>query len=225
MGEIGGRNCKKRVLAALFAALILAFCIFALVACNADESSSQEEDKVTYKLHLLGYSYDEETSTVTAVLSFAGGEDSEIDFAPIEASRASYQKNLWYNGVYIQAPLDPNSIFCAVRDGMPQEAWSHDEATFENLKVALRYDTIYKSIKTNGVVARSGRYYLHTFMLEEGVDSATFIISQTTQNSATWYSALIACGILLVALGTAAYLAVEYLKRQRAKNRRLKILQ
>ena len=85
----------------------------------------------------------------------------------------------------------------------------HDGVEYNHLKVVLRYDTIYKSISSDGDVAKSGRYYLHYFDFDKAQSEQTFSLHLKTQITANWYTLLIACVLVLAVVLLAVTLAIK----------------
>lgn len=206
------RNGIIKVLSAVLTLLICLFVTFSFVGCDEEASVV----KTAYRLYLLGCAYDEPTLTVTAYVSLSGKPEQLLDGLRAEGERRFSKDGLFYNKTDTYVSLDAAEIFEAVlaRDPLTRETTVIDESgvekvttvKYQRLQVALRYDTIYKSIVTSGVRHPNGAGYTDIFQLgEDGVRE--FTISQRTQNSANWYSLLIAAGIVLFAALTAGYLA------------------
>ena len=204
------RKCNIRVLSALFVAMICLFAIFAFVGCDKKETVAP----ATYGIYLKGYAYDEQTLTVTAHVALSGTSEQRLSGLTAAGERRAFNENLFYRRTNIRVELDAPSIYSAVREGMTQEVWVKDQTHYENLKVVMRYDTIYKSIVTNGTRHSVSGGYVD--LLELGEDGPQeFLISQRSQNSANWYSLLVAAGIAALAAGLAIYLAVAHKKEKR----------
>ena len=85
--------------------------------------------------------------------------------------------------------------------------------------MVLRYDTIYKSIKSNGEITRSGRIYTHAFALDENLQNDVFTLEMRSANSANWYAVLVACAFGVVLISIIATLAVKGAKWQKTKTK------
>lgn len=204
------QNCKIRVLSALFVLMICLFAIFAFVGCDKNETVSP----VSYGIYLKGFAYDEQTLTVTAHVSVSGSAEQRLSGVKATGERRAFDENLFYKRTNISVELDAESIYSAVRERMTQEVWVKDGTRYESLKVVMRYDTIYKSIVTNGARHPASGGYVDLLPLDE-VGRQEFEISQRSQNSANWYSLLVAAGIMALAAGMAIYLAWANKKEKR----------
>lgn len=114
---------------------------------------------------------------------------------------------------------NPQSIFSAVRASIPQEDLVHNDVRYNRLKVVLRYDTIYKSIKSDGEVTRKGRTYTHIFALDENLDDEIFTLEMRSPNSANWYATLVGCALIVVLIAIVATLSVKGAKWQKTKTK------
>ena len=117
------KNCRIRGLAAAFMLVILLFCAFTLCACNRQGAPAKEE-KIAYKLGVIGYGYDEETLTVTAYVALSGGQQLEIP--PQSAVRVREAKSLFYNSTRIEVSLNSREICAAVRAQTPEKIRTKD---------------------------------------------------------------------------------------------------
>ena len=87
------------------------------------------------------------------------------------------------------------------------EVRNHDEIYYENLKFKFEYATLYKSTQSDGVVTMRGSYYIHTYELNDG--EMVIHLSRVYQNSAAWYSILIACAIVVLVIAIAIALIIK----------------
>lgn len=205
------RNCKTKVLSVVFAAIITLLLLFSLVGCDKKQTIS----RVSYDLHILGAQYDDESSTATAFISLSGSDAQRLDGLKAYGERIFSRENLFFNHIDISVSLDGATIYAAVRDRgvMSRETPETDDEgaevvkrEYQNLKVVAIYDTIYKSIVTNGERRSNGSGYRDLLPIDES-GATEFEISQRSQNSANWYALLIAAGIVLFMAAMAAYLA------------------
>lgn len=212
MNKKSGRNCKNRLLSCVFALLICLVLPFSLAGCDKNESVS----KTAYNLYLVGCGYDEETLTVTAYVALSGTEEQRLEGVRAEGER-KVERDMFYNRTNISLEINSPAIYAAVaaRDVMTAQGEEGEEPQiYEDLKVALRYDTIYKSVVTNGVRHPSRGGFVHLLQLTSD-EQTEFTLSQRTQNSANWYALLIAAGIVFFAAITAVYLANANRKEKR----------
>ena len=207
------RRSIKRGLSAAFVVLMCLFMLFSLAACDEKEEISS----AGYGLYLAGCTYNDETLTVTAHVSLSGTAEQRLDGLVAEGVRVFKGEGLFYNRTIISVSLDVPAIYDAVNKRGVLERTVQGEDGGENIKkyqrlqVVMRYATIYKSIVTNGTRHPSGSGYVDILPLE-GEREQEFEISQRTQNSANWYTLLVAAGIALFAAFMGAYLA--YLHRK-----------
>ncbi len=208
------RNCRKRGLCAVFAALICLFMLFSLAACNENKSVSA----VRYGLYLAGADYDDETLVVTAYVSVSGTEEQRLEGVVLKGQRTFESEGLFYNRIEISVSLDVPAIYDAVKERValvrpaPDDGDGSDKSVqYQSLQVAMRYATIYKSVVTNGARRPSGSGYVDILPLE-GEGAQEFKISQRAQNSANQYTLLVAAGIALFAAIMGVYIA--YLHRK-----------
>ncbi len=115
--------------------------------------------------------------------------------------------------------LNPNAIFCAVKESVPQEELTDGEVVYNRLKVVLRYDTIYKSIKSDGEITRTQRTYTHKFALDESLENDVFTLEMRTPNSANWYAVLVACALVVALVAIIVTCAVKGAKCQKTKTK------
>lgn len=115
--------------------------------------------------------------------------------------------------------LNPSSIFSAVKASVPQEDLVSDGVEYNRLKVVLRYDTIYKSIKSDGEITRAGRTYTHVFALDESLENDVITLKMRSPNSANWYATLVCCALAIVLIALVATLSVKGAKWQKTKTK------
>ncbi len=196
------RNGAIRVLSAVFVLLICLFATFSFVGCDEKQSVSA----IAYNLYLAGCNYDEDALEVTAYVTVSGNEEQRLDGARAFGSRRFAQDGLFYNKTDIAVNIDCAEVYRAVREKGVMSTGGEDATQYQRLQVVLRYDTIYKSIVTNGERHPAAGGYVDILPLDEE-GNREFRISQRSQNSANWYSLLVAAGIALFAALTIAYLA------------------
>lgn len=195
----------KRTSNVLFAVIIIAICVFMLCSCNKVE----RETVKSYGIKYLGYKLNEEEDALYCYVYVTSSDDGLLN-----CERATWEsdvapENVWYNVQTINITVDPASIFSAVQDKLIQENPAANELEYNCLKVMLRYDTIYKSIKSDAEVTRSGSHYMHDFGLNIDDESYTATLTYRYANSASWYSVLIAAAVVAFAVGVTVYSAVK----------------
>lgn len=184
---------------------IAALCLTLFSACNAQQP--EDESEVVRDLYLKSIVFsDDETAIV--YLSFAQNED-KIDGAQVLWTSEDASSGIWYKTSKTHIVADSARIFSAVKDAIPQESLINDGVQYNRLKVVIRYDTIYKSIKSDGEVESVNRVYSHFFTLDESSENQVFTLTLKSANSANWYSALIAAAIVVAAAMCALFLIVK----------------
>lgn len=237
-------SIKKITLTILVVALTL-ISAFSLFACNEQDDEDVVRDLYIYDIEFEG---DETQSPSSeAVISDDssenngesseenGGEQQGEKVAIIYVTFSKTDRKLeccgavwhsekrkdgaFYNVSETTVTLAPDSIFSAVKESVPQEDLVHNDVEYNRLKVVLRYDTIYKSIKSNGEITREGRKYVHKYALEQGLESDVFTLEMRTQNAASWYGTLLGCALaaMLVAIGVT--FALKGVKWQKTKTK------
>lgn len=125
----------------------------------------------------------------------------------------------FYNVSETTVTLAPDSIFSAVKESVPQEDLVHNDVEYNRLKVVLRYDTIYKSIKSNGEITREGQKYVHKYALEKSLESDVFTLEMRTQNAASWYGTLLGCALAVALVAIGVTFALKGVKWQKTKTK------
>lgn len=199
--------------------VLCAFFLFALTACNGD---AQTSDAPTERaLYLNAISYDEENLTVVVTVTFAGAEDKKLDCPQSVWTSERGSDGVWYNKSLTSVQISPLSIFSAADARVPQEERINDDVEYNSLKVYLRYDTMYKSIKSDAEqVVRNGRYYLHFYEMNAQDDIKTLTLEMRTQNSAAWYSILAVCAVVFLAVCITVFALIKSRAAKRADEER-----
>lgn len=237
-------SIKKITLTILVVALTL-ISAFSLFACNEQDDEDVVRDLYIYDIEFEG----DETQSPSgeAVISDdssenngesgeeSGGEQPSERVAIVYVTFSKTDRKLegcgavwhsekrkdgaFYNVSETTVTLAPDSIFSAVKESVPQEDLVHNDVEYNRLKVVLRYDTIYKSIKSNGEITREGRKYVHKYALDQSLESDVFTLEMRTQNAASWYGTLLGCALaaMLVAIGVT--FALKGVKWQKTKTK------
>lgn len=224
---------KKITLFLLVFTLVFASAFF-LVACNEQQ---EDEGDITRDLYVYAIAFEdageteEESSAKVQADADSSADKTAIVYLTfsktdrkIEGANALWHSEKRKDGEFyfvttIKISLSPESIFSAVKESIPQEDLVKDEVEYNRLKVVLRYDTIYKSIKSNGEITRSGRIYTHAFALDENLQNDVFTLEMRSANSANWYAVLAACVFGVVLISIIATLAVKGAKWQKTKTK------
>lgn len=198
--KLNRRNHTEFVLVAL---TLIALCVM-LCACSKTEESDVVERKIYLTGGIVFTSVEDDTAYVH--VSFSG--DGECVGTATWSSEIQ-NVDLWYKQSTSTVTFDPSRIFSAVKEAVPQEDLKNEDHIYNRLKVVLLYDTIYKSIKSDGQITKNGRTYTHAFELDETLDERTITLTMRSARSENWYTALIAGGIVLFVIATGIYLAYK----------------
>ncbi len=207
------KNLYRNIASIILFILCIAMCATSFVACNNIEGS----DESVRELYYRGIEYDKDTLTATAIVSFSGSEEQKLDGITVKWNSNDYIIDTWYKGSQSTIEINPNAIFSAVEKKVSQDDLIHDGIQYNSLKVSLRYDTIYKSIKSNALVKRSGKYYCHYFELDNGKQEDVMSLSTVNQRSENWYGLLIGLAVGVALISLIIYLAIKGGKWQKKK--------
>lgn len=230
------KSIKKITLIILALALTL-ISAFSLFACNKEDNEDVVRDLYIYDIE---FEEDEtpQSPSGEAVISDDSSEsngDSSEKVAIIYVTFSKTDRKLegcgavwhsekrkdgaFYNVSETTVTLAPESIFSALKECVPQEDLVHNDVEYNRLKVVLRYDTIYKSIKSNGEITRAGRKYVHKYALDQSLESDVFTLEMRTQNAASWYGTLLGCALLVALAAIGVTLALKGVKWQKTKTK------
>lgn len=197
---------KLKILSIVVAVCMLTIMLFAFTACDKKEDDTLPATS-NRGLYLDAIDFDAEYKIAYATLTFSGDAQDLVEGVTSSWNSQKRKINAWYNESVNKVFVNPSSIYSAVEEKIPQENLVYNEELYEQLKVRLRYDTIYKSIKSDGERLRNVTEYSHYFYLDENADSQVFTLTMKSQNSANWYSMLIGCAILFIILCVVIFLA------------------
>ena len=167
--------------------------------------SCDEPDESVYA-YVSGFQYDKDASEVTAVIMLTNGTDSNIKTI-VNYDSFSVSNGVFYNKSYTTYTFDGDYFYGKSDEIFTSEVRNHDEIYYENLKFKFEYATLYKSTQSDGVVTMRGSYYIHTYELNDG--EMVIHLSRVYQNSAAWYSILIACAIVVFVIALAIALIIK----------------
>ena len=211
------KNRFSRVFGLLVAiATVIAICLTLFTACNKAEP--EDDGEIQRDLYLASIAFLPDSEEAVAYLTFTQNDD-KIEGASVAWKSEDASSGVWYNtsNTYIIAPSA--RIFSAVQNFIPQEKLINDGVQYNRLKVIIRYDTIYKSIKSDGETSVANRVYSHFFTLDESSENQTFTLTLKTANSANWYGILIAFAIVVAAAACVAFLLAKGKLWQKKKTR------
>ena len=224
---------KKITLFLLVFTLVFASAFF-LVACNEQQ---EDEGDITRDFYVYAIAFEdagateEESSAKVQADADSSADKTAIVYLTfsktdrkIEGANALWHSEKRKDGEFyfvttIKISLSPESIFSAVKESIPQEDLVKDEVEYNRLKVVLRYDTIYKSIKSDGEITRAGRTYTHVFALDESLENDVITLKMRSPNSANWYATLVCCALAIVLIALVATLSVKGAKWQKTKTK------
>ena len=224
---------KKITLFLLVFTLVFASAFF-LVACNEQQ---EDEGDITRDLYVYAIAFEdageteEESSAKVQADADSSADKTAIVYLTfsktdrkIEGAKALWHSEKRKDGEFYfvttsTISFNPESIFCAVKESIPQEDLVKDEVEYNRLKVVLRYDTIYKSIRSDGEITRNGRTYTHLFAIDESKKSEILTLEMRSANSANWYAVLAAAALGVVLIAIVATLAVKGAKWQKTKTK------
>ena len=239
------KSIKKITLTILVVALAL-ISAFSLFACNEQDGEDEVRDLYIYGIEFEGDETPQSPSGEAVISDDSsgntgesneknGGEQPSNKVAIIYVTFSKTDRKLdgcsavWHSekrkdGAFFNVSettvtLTPDSIFSAVKESVPQEDLVYNDVEYNRLKVVLRYDTIYKSIKSNGEITREGQKYVHKYALEKSLESDVFTLEMRTQNAASWYGTLLGCALAVALVAIGVTFALKGVKWQKTKTK------
>ena len=223
---------KKITLILLVVALAVASAL-SLCACNeqADDDGDVVRNLYIYTIKFSGdeensdapsgetSAFDEQTDRVATVYVGFSKTDRQVEGASAVWHSDRRKDGEFYFVTETTISLNPSAIFSAVKASVPQEDLVSDGVEYNRLKVVLRYDTIYKSIKSNGEITREGQKYVHKYALEKRLESDVFTLEMRTQNAASWYGTLLGCALAVALVAIGVTFALKGVKWQKTKTK------
>lgn len=198
------RIFKKKV-AVTALALTLIFAVFALCACDKEEAPPAE-----YNLYYKGIAFDRDNSVAYAVICLTGTEEEKLDTEL--ARRAQVTDGFWYINSLTTYSFNPSTLYSELLAAVTQDDMVYDGIAYSDLKIMFAYDTIYKSVSSDGKIGKVKNVYRHSYFPDESADSFTAGFNRSVQNSANWYTVLISAGL---AAGAVAVIITAGLKRSK----------
>ena len=223
---------KKITLILLVVALAVASAL-SLCACNeqADDDGDVVRNLYIYTIKFSGdeensdapsdgtSAFDEQTDRVATVYVGFSKTDRQVEGASAVWHSDRRKDGEFYFVTETTISLNPSAIFSAVKASVPQEDLVSDGVEYNRLKVVLRYDTIYKSIKSNGEITREGQKYVHKYAREKSLESDVFTLEMRTQNAASWYGTLLGCALAVALVAIGVTFALKGVKWQKTKTK------
>lgn len=189
------KKCYKTILIFLVVIMLLSSSVI-LFACN-----SEDDEDVARAIYYYGIEYPEDSDIAIVYVTFSQ-TDTLIEGVEGIWHSDGYNDGSFYKVSVSTITYDESAIFSAMKKLVPQEDLVHDGVEYKGLKVVMRYATIYKSIKSDATITKSGRNYVHTFDIREDGGEGGFTLTMRSARSAVWYGMLvgIACGVALIIL-------------------------
>ncbi len=204
---------KKSLSKAVPIALIASVCFFVLLfsACNGSGNATPDG---TYALYYKIAGYDENARSIDVDVYITKSDDTKLlENAPY-FRRSRTEKGFWFNTNYLDVTVDSSMLYSALDAALTPDERQINGETYSDLKVFLRYDTIYKSYVSNGERTREGRTYIHKLALADNGESASFALSREYPNSANWYAVLLGGALPLGVIATAVMVLTLKKKRK-----------
>ncbi|MDE7373493.1 MAG: hypothetical protein K2N18_05460 [Clostridia bacterium] len=199
---------KRKIVYGIIAVVICLFCTVILSACNGKGKENESVSEFERSLYLHEIVYNEEELTMCAVVTFKGDE-SKILSSKLNWKSTTYPLNVLFKEEDVAMTVDASAVYDEIEGRLTDADYIRDGVEYNHLKVELRYDTIYKSISSDGEVTKSGRYYLHFFEFDEDKNEQAFSLHLKTQITANWYTLLIVCVLALAVVLLAVTLAIK----------------
>ena len=170
--------------------IILNFCLI-FTACDKEKVEVQQNPN----LYINSFVYDDNTKTMTAILTLSGEEKDMISDVVVVPEEFQSKIDFWYNKYELQYKLPSNAIYSSLEKKLTDKDRIVDGVQYTNLKVVFRYDTIYESIKSNGELKHTDDVYIHILPLKKDKMVEVFHLEKPYPNSANWYTILIATAL------------------------------
>lgn len=190
----------KRICLTIIVVMLLSIILVIAVSCNVPSVSDE------YYAYVRGFVYNKDASEVTAVIMLTDNSSIDIE-TPVKRDSFSDSNGVFYNIQYTTYSFDGSYFYAKTDEIFTSEVRNHDEIYYENLKFKFEYATLYKSTKSDGVVAYIGDRYIHSYDLTNG--DMNIHLSRKNPNSPAWYSILIAGSIVVLVLAVAIALIIK----------------
>ncbi len=177
----------------------LILCIGVFCSCNANPEIENE----AYDLSIKSISYADDLIIVTVKI----GDERVVGTAQRE--NVVEKKNSFFNVTKNTYKIDGVAIYGGIVNALSQDELNHDGKTYSHLKIVFDYATIYKSTKSDGELSKDGKYFVHSFVLDDGVNG--ILLERETPATAVWYETLICVAVaLLIIVATIVALKGKY---------------
>lgn len=164
----------------------LILCIGVFCSCNA--KNDNESDVFNLSIKLVEYADD------LIIVSVEIGDERVVG----TAERKSFveKENSFFNVTKSVYEIDGVAIYGGIVDELTQDELNFGGKTYSHLKIVFDYDTIYKSTKSDGEISRDGKYYVHSFVLDDSLNNV--LLERETPNTAVWYETLMGSAVALI---------------------------
>ena len=191
-------NHSSKILTALFLVVIL----FVLVGCNQIDDTGST---TWYDCGVYVQSVVVEDGVCTVQLARTE-TDLMVGRSVIAVCMA---EDVFFDRYDYTVTFDGNAIFSAVEGLLQQDVTLLNGQEYSTLKIIYDYDTIYKSMKSNGNHQNSDDKYHHLFEVERAPFKAD--LTRTVANQSAWYGVAIGGALVLLAIGlTLTYIRGKY---------------
>ena len=195
-------NHSSKIITALFLVVVL----FALVGCNQIDGT---DNTTRYDYGVYVQSVIVEDGVCTVRLSRIE-TDLMVGVSVITVSTA---ENGFFDRYDYTVTFDGNAIFSAVGDLLQQDVTLLNGQEYSTLKIIYDYDTIYKSMKSEGNQQKSDGEYHHSFEVEKAPFKVD--LTRAVANQSVWYGVAISGALVLLALGlTLTYIRGKYGRKE-----------
>ena len=125
---------------------------------------------------------------------------------------AIYEEGFWTRYTY-DVSFDGKAIFSAVEETLAQDGTLLNGQEYSTLKVIYDYDTIYKSIKSEGVRTKVSGNYVHSFEVDKTPFNTQ--LTRVMPRQSVWYGVAIAGAVVILAVAlTLTYCRGKYGRKQ-----------
>ena len=196
----------KQVLYIVTVMLMCLFCAIGFTACNGKEKESVVRER-EYTLYYGGIYFGDD-GVAYAFATMSGKEENKL-VTTLKWVSKTYEYNTWFKQEDVSMTVNSKALYADMDGFLTQEQRTHDGVYYDDLKVVVRYDTIYKSIRSDAEIVKVGKNYTHRFKTDKTLEAQEFNLAMKTQNTANWYTMLIASVIIFGVALTGAALAIK----------------
>ena len=182
--------------------LLLTF-LLTFVAC----SNADDEVRHVYGVYIKSATVENDVCTVR--LSF---EESSwlVGKASVDTS---VQTDSFFERYTYVIVCNGKAIFSAVENALAQDGTLLNGQEYSTLKIIYDYDTIYKSIKSEGVRTKVSGNYVHSFEVDKTPFNTQ--LTRVMPRQSVWYGVAIAGAVVILAVAlTLTYCRGKYGRKQ-----------